>query len=400
MTTQVPPRPHVPGNRPPGLTMANWDHAPFSRWSFQHMRQIVPTAPIAAGGWVRVLPDAPSGLDAELFDFADATGARIRLEAFLRRSDTDGFLVLHRGRIVMERYVHGMRPNTLHILHSVTKSVVGALAGILSHQGGLPLDRAVADFVPFFAGSAYRDVTLSQLLDMTSGVDFPEDSADPETGAGLLDISIGWKEQPAHGRAVSTLPELIAGQTRLARPHGAGFEYRSLETEVLGYCIEAAVGSTLANLVSDLLWVPMGAERDADLGLDTEGHAVADGGLSATLRDLGRFGLLFAQEGAAEGHQVVPADWVAQTRQGDPALFGAAARASRPNGAYRNQFWIVEAGEPAIAGSGVFGQMLYIDHSRDFVGVKFSSWPLLLDPATRADTERLFAALARALAER
>lgn len=391
-------RPHVPGSRPAGLTMANWDHAPFGRWSFQHMRQIVPTAPIAAGGGpVRVLPDAPSSLDPDLFDFTQASGAQVAMGAFLHRSDTDGFLVLHRGKVVLERYCHGMRPDTLHILHSITKSVVGALAGILAHQGLLPLGRTVADFVPFFAGSAYRDVTLSQLLDMTSGVDFPEDSADPETGAGLLDIAIGWKERPAHGRTVSTLPDLVAGQTRLARPHGAGFEYRSLETEVLGYCIEAAVGGTLADLVSDLLWRPMGAERDADFGLDTEGQAVADGGLSATLRDLGRFGLLFAQEGAAEGCQVVPADWVAQTRRGDPALFGTAARASRPNGAYRNQFWIVEAGKPAIAGSGVFGQMLYIDHSRDFVGVKFSSWPLLLDPATRADTERLFAALARAL---
>lgn len=390
-------RPCVSNGRPAGLTLDNWDFAPFNRWSFQHMREIVATAPVAAPETPSALSAAPAGLDPDDFVFTDGSGITVTVGAVLDRSFTDGFLVLHRGRIVTELYRNGMAPETLHILHSVTKSVMGALTGILVHEGHMGLDRRVCDYVPAFAGSAYRDVTIAQLLDMTSGVDFPEDSADPETGFGLLDISIGWKVQRPGSVTQHTLPDLIATRKRTVRPHGAEFEYRSLETEVLGYCIEAALGCALPELVSTFLWKPMGAERAADFGLDGQGHGVADGGLCSCLRDLGRFGLLYAQEGAIGGRQVVPPGWVAETRNGDPEKFGAAARKGRPKGAYRNQFWIVEAGGPAIAGSGVFGQMLYIDHSRDFVGVKFSSWPDLVNPAMRLDIERMMAALAETL---
>ncbi|MCO5071445.1 MAG: beta-lactamase family protein [Rhizobiaceae bacterium] len=397
MAQPMTPHPHAPGRRPIGLTLDNWDYPPYNRWSFQHMREIVPTAPIPSGETRSPLAKSTHGLDVEKFSFLDKSGAQRNAAEFLSRSSTDGLLVLHCGKIVGEHYFNGMHRYSLHILHSVTKSIVGALCGVLVKARHISLDRTVADLVPFFSKSAYGDVTLSQLLDMTSGVDFPENSTDPITGSGLLDIAIGWKIQPT-GRGLNlTLPDLIAAQSRTRRIHGAEFEYRSIETEVLGYCIEAALGSTLQELVSTFLWQPMGPEQDANFGLDTQGHAVADGGMSTSLRDLGRFGLLYAQDGAIDGRQVIPADWIEKTRRGDPAKFGAAARQTRPNGAYRNQFWIVEVGKPAIAASGVFGQMLYIDHSRDFVAAKFSSWPQLLDPETRINTERLFSAMASSL---
>ena len=141
----------------------------------------------------------------------------------------------------------------------------------------------------------------------------------------------------------------------------------------------------------------MGAGEDASFGLDPEGYAIADGGLSASLRDLGRFGLIYARGGAANGRQVVPEAWVTETRQGDAGRFPARYRTHRPRGAYRNQFWIAEQGRPVILALGVYGQMIYIDHERDFVGVKLSTWPHAIDHAMRIDMQALMGALANAL---
>ncbi|WP_421590574.1 serine hydrolase domain-containing protein [Shinella sp. M27] len=382
--------------RPKDLTLSNWDRPPFNRWSFQHVRDIVPTAPVARG-LPQALLHTSQDFDLARFTFADSGGTQITAQSLLDRSYTDGFLVLHGGKIVCEHYHNGMQSHTLHLTQSVSKSVVAALAGILDARGDFPLERSVAAYVPQFSGSAYHDVTMRHLLDMTSGVHFPEDIADPETGFGLMDIAVGWKPAPATNTSPRSVRALIASMGQIVRPHGLQFEYRSMETEVLGYCIEAATGAKLPTLVSELIWQPMGAECDASFGIDAEGFAIADGGLSASLRDLGRFGLIYAQNGYANGRQIVPEAWVRETRIGDPSLFTTAQKASRPNGAYRNKFWIEDVEKSAIMALGIFGQIVYIDHARDFVGVKLSSWATALDVPMRKDVQNLMGAMASSL---
>ncbi|BCG90121.1 6-aminohexanoate-dimer hydrolase [Mesorhizobium sp. 113-3-9] len=379
--------------RPEDLTLANWDRAPRNRWAYQHVSDFLPTAPIA-GAEPMPLIAAHTGLDLTALTFADHSGDRVNAAAVLDGSWTDGFLILHRGRVVVEDYRNGMRPGSVHLTQSVSKSVVAALAGILHHRGSLPLDRTVAAYVPEFSDCAYRDVTISQLLDMTSGVHFPEDMADPVSGIGLMDIAVGWKPAPAGNTSPRTVRKLVGSLRGLSRPHGQEFEYRSMETEVLGLCIEAAVRGRLADLVSELIWRPMGAEDEANFAVDPEGYAVADGGLSASLRDLGRFGLIYAQDGCANGRQIVPEQWVAHTRIGDTSLFPERYRADRPNGAYRNQFWIADVDAPVILALGVYGQMIYIDHQRDFVGVKLSTWPEAINPDMRIDMQNLMGTIA------
>lgn len=380
--------------RPDGMDLNNWDSPPYNRWSFRHMREIVPTALIPASSRPAILYRSARRIALDHLVLDDGHGATTTARSMLDHSFTDGFLILHGGKIVCEEYLNGMRPQTLHITHSVTKSVVGSLAGILHALGEFPLDRTVSQIVPEFSGSAYRDATITQLLDMSSGVHFPEDSADPATGFGLIDIAIGWKSVPDGNASARTLRELIGSLRQTVRLHGANFEYRSIETEVLGICIEAAVGVRLADLVSDLIWEPIGAEHEANFGLDRQGNAVADGGLSASLRDLGRFGLIYAQDGSFNGRQIVPEHWVRATRIGDASMFLPAAKVDRPNGGYRNQFWIEDVDKTAILAAGVFGQMIYIDHRRDFVGVKLSSWPDALNPGRRIATQKLMNAIA------
>lgn len=382
--------------RPNDLTLANWDRAPHNRWAYQHISDFLPTVPIASGEPMALIA-ADTGLDLAALTFTDHRGDRVNAAAALDGSWTDGFLVMHRGRVVFENYRNGMRSGSVHLTQSVSKSIVAALTGILHQQGCFPLDRTVAAYVPELAACAYGDVTVSQLLDMTSGVHFPEGMADPVSGIGLMDIAVGWKAAPPGNASPRTVRELVASLRRLSRPHGQEFEYRSMETEVLGLCIEAAIGRRLADLVSELIWRPMGAEDDANFAVDPEGYAIADGGLSASLRDLGRFGLIYARDGCANGRQIVPEQWVARTRVGDPALFPDRYRADRPNGAYRNQFWIADVGAPVILALGVYGQMIYIDHQRDFVGVKLSTWPRAINPAMRIDVQNLMGTVAEVL---
>jgi CubicO group peptidase (beta-lactamase class C family) len=284
-----------------------------------------------------------------------------------------------------------MRADSLHLVQSISKSVVGALAGILAARGEFALDKTVSAYVADFSDCAYRDVTMRQLLDMTSGVDFPEDVADPLSGSGRMDIAVGWKSVPSDNPAPRSLRSLIASLQGVSRPHGVQFEYRSMETEVLGFCIEAATKETLARLISELIWIPMGAETEARFALDPDGATIADGGLCASLRDLARFGRLYAQEGWSNGRQIVPAEWVRETRMGDAAIFPEQYRTGRH--AYRNQFWIKDASAAAIMALGVYGQMIYINHAQDFVGVKLSTWPHALDVEMRCDVQKLFAAM-------
>lgn len=386
----------VQPRRPRDLSLKNWDRPPYNRWSFQHVREVVPTAPIRASE-ASVLSAAPSSIDLADFQFTDHRGAITTAREMLDRSWTDGLLVLHNGEIVCESYENGMRPETLHLAQSVSKSVVAAVVGILHHAGAMPLGRTVSEFVPEFRQSAYRDVTIEQLLNMASGVDFPEDITDPLTGIGLMDIAVGWKPVAPDNPNPRTVRELIASLRNVSRPHGSLFDYRSMETEVLGTCIEAAAQSGLCDLISDLLWKPMGAEFDADFGVDPEGYPIADGALSAALRDFGRFGIIYAQDGYANGKQIVPENWVRESRNGDPSMFSASSKVDWPNGAYRYKFWIPNADEPVTLALGIYGQMIYIDPAKNFVGVKLSSWTEQINASWRIDMQNLMRELAAQL---
>ena len=378
------------------MTLMNWDRPPYNRWSFQHVREIVPTMPI--GACIPMpLPEAEERIDLSSLAVKDRDGRTTTARAILASSFTDGILVLHKGKIALEEYSNGMRPATLHLTQSVSKSVVAALVGILNGMGEFPLRKTVSEYVPDFEESAYRDVTMEHLLNMTSGVHFPEDMADPRTGIGLMDIAVGWKPAGPESLNPRTVHALIASLRKTVRPHGSQFEYRSIETEVLGCCIEAAMQQCLCDLVSEFIWQPMGAEYEANFGVDPAGFAIADGGLSASLRDLGRFGLIYAQDGYANGRQIVPASWVAETRRGDSSMFTAAQKVDRPNGAYRNKFWIDDVSGSAILALGIYGQMIYIDDARDFVGVKLSSWPEALNPSMRLEMVNLMSAMANVL---
>jgi CubicO group peptidase (beta-lactamase class C family) len=389
------PRPLIMRGNPPELRvpLMDWDRPPWNRWSFQHVREILPTAEVWRGtGPESVLPQVPQDLGSIIFERLG--GASTTIETFLDDSYTDGLIVLHRGRILWERYFNGMSERTLHLSQSMAKSVTGAAAGCLVAERVLDPQALVTHYLPELAATAYQGATLQQVLDMTTGVRFSEDYTDPYSDVGKVDVASGWKPAPLGAEGFPEhVWELVLSLTTRERPHGERFVYRSIETDVLAFCMERASGRRLPQLVSELLWQPMGAAESACFTVDRAGYALAEGGLNATLRDYARFGSLYLNDGVFNGRQIMPQAWVKATREGDHALFGEPYTFTTPNGAYRNQFWIEDVSRSVILCRGVFGQFIYIDAERHLVMVKLSSWPDFLNVEMGIDTLRMFHAL-------
>jgi CubicO group peptidase (beta-lactamase class C family) len=355
-----------------------WDLPPYHRWTFQHIREMTATAQIWRGpGPAMPLEASPQPL--ERISFA-CGGQEQTVGAFLEGSFTDGFLVLHRGRIVFERYMNGLKPHGQHLAMSVTKSVVGMLAGILAHQHRLDVAAPLTDYLPELAATAYQGATVQHLLDMTSGVVFDESYTTSGSHMQKLDLACGWKvhDRPGWPR---TMWELVLSLAEAERAHGTLFSYRSIETDVLGFVLERAGGAALADLISDAIWQPMGAGEDAYITVDNAGIALADGGLCASLRDFARFAQLLLDGGRCGGRQVIPAAWIEETRFGGKRdLYQGIYRIVLPNGAYHNKFWIEDVERGVIWARGIFGQSIYIDSAAEFAAVKLSTWPEFSSP--------------------
>src|SRR3954468_16898168 len=270
------PAPPIMRGSPPDLRVpfADWDRPPWNRWAFQHVRELLPTAEVWRGpGPVSDFPAQSLELDDLAFDLAD--GSRTKVDSFLDDSYSDSFIVVHRGAVAVERYFNAMTPRTLHLSQSMAKSVTGACAGVLVGRGILDPEALVTQYLPELEATAYQGAKLRHVLDMTSGVRFSEDYTDPFSDIGKCDVASGWKPAPGPGFP-ETMWEVILSLTDRARSHGERFEYRSIETDVLAFCMERASGQRLPELVSELIWQPMGAQESAGFTVDRAGYALAD----------------------------------------------------------------------------------------------------------------------------
>lgn len=380
-------------------TLENWQSAPVNRWSFHHVREVVPTARVSRGtGPVHVLrhrqdphPDV-ARLEVPRSDAPATTVAEV-----MGSTETDGWLVLADGQVIAEEYPSLMPADATHLLMSVSKSVIGCVTGILIDQGTIDASAPVTAYLPALAGGGYDGATVRHLLDMRSGIRFSEDYLDPTAEVRVLEEVIGWRP-----RTSATLPtsmyDYLASLTS-DRPHGGDFRYRSGETDVLGWVCESAAGCRMPELLSELLWSRLGMEHDADIGVDSAGAAAHDGGLNATVRDLARFGQLLLDDGAAaDGSQVVPAWWLQDTYAGGPdsrpAFASSPEHASFPGGMYRNKIWVPHPDRRVLLCLGIHGQLVYVNADARVVGVKVSSWPVPQDTRRLLDTLAAFDAIA------
>jgi CubicO group peptidase (beta-lactamase class C family) len=380
------------------VTLANWQDPPFHRWAFRHLREIIPSQPIpAADGEPRPLPASPADLGDSPVTRADGSTATV--EDVLAATFTDAFVVLRDGQLVAERYDAGMTAGTRHLLMSVSKSIVGCVAGVLTDRGLLDPQVPVTTYVPEAASSGYAGATIRHLLDMRTGVAFRETYTAPDAEVRVMERSMGWR--PAlPGDPVGAYAYLASLGT--AGPHGGPFTYRSADTDMLGWACERASGIRMADLISTLIWQPIGAECDAEITCDPLGSAVHDGGISAAARDVARFGQMLLDDGTAQTRAVVPEAWLADARAPGPGVRAAFARTDNelvlPGGWYRNQFWFIPgAGGPVLVCLGIHGQLVYADRASRTLVVKLSSWPDAQNTAYLIDTLRACGAIAASL---
>ena len=381
-----------PPEKRPDLT--NWDLAPFNRWSFMHIRNLFPTVDVKAEtSSIQPLPISTQDLGS--VSFTDHNGSHKSIDEFLGDSYTDGFLVLHKGQVITEQYFNDLQPDTPHLSQSVAKSFVGTLTGILHQQGLIDTDAPIVTYVPELKRCGYRDAKLSHALNMTSGVRFAEDYNTPGSDITRVDIASGWRPSPG-GKVEVTIRDIILTLPKV-REHGQVFEYKSIETDVLAWALERAANRPLAEMVSDLIWTKIGAEKDAFFTVDRAGTALANGGFNASLRDYARFGLMMQNDGMVGTSEVVPASWVEACATGDSSVYGPPYSDTCPDGAYSNFWWTnnIETGD--FMARGVFGQRIYVNRAAELTIVKLSTWPDYLITSFSKDCVSAFAAILKHL---
>ncbi len=361
-----------------------WDRTPWNRWSFQHIREILPTTEVWRGtGPLWLLPEAANNLDG--LKFINYQNQSTTVLEWLTENYADGIAVLHRGTLVYERYFNRMTQRTLHLSQSMAKSVTSAVAGILVGRGQLDPEDKITSYLPELKETAWNGAALRHALDMTSGVRYIEDYEAPDSDIAVTDIASGWRTPQQGIPTFACIWDQIISLKQANRPHGKRFEYRSIETDVLAHCMERVTGTRLAELISQELWQPLGTEESACFTVDRIGYPLADGGFNATLRDYARFGQMLCNKGVANGRQIVPVEWLNDTLTANPSLFGEPYTDSFKNGAYRNQFWIRDVDRRVIMALGVFGQLIYVDTDNDLVITRLASWPEFLSQERKLD---------------
>lgn len=280
------------------------------------------------------------------------------LNDYLQRNPTTGLLVARDDTILFEHYQYGRTDRDRLLSQSMAKTVTSMLIGIAVSEGAIrSIDQTAAEYVPELSGTEYGRTPIRALLHMASGVAFNEvyDGADDNAKLGRMRFG---PNNPGAAKVLATF------NTRDAPP-GTRFHYASSESQVLGLVLGNAVHMPLASYLQSRIWQPMGAEAGATWVVDSTGVEVASCCLNATLRDWARFGLLLAHDGAWNGRQIIPRQWVLDaTAVEEPYL--APGTATRTYG-YGYQVWLRPRGRRQFALLGVHGQVILVDPTAHLV---------------------------------
>lgn len=355
---------------------------PKLRWSVCHLREFLPTEEISRG------VGAPSPLNylspSEFADMRQAIDAltfqpqksdqEMTWEESLYANYTDGMLILHKGKVVYERYFGCLEPDGKHAIMSMTKSFTGLLAEIMVVEGTLDDTKLVRDYVPEVSDSAFATATVRQVMDMTTGVKYSENYSDPDADIWLYSAAASPLPKAEGYNGPDGYWEYLQ-QVQPEGNHGDEFHYKTINSDMLGWIISKVSGKSVTELASERLWRKLGVEQDAYQTIDGKGVPFAGGGISAGLRDLGRLGQLMLNEGEMNGERLFPAKVVENIRAGgDRSKFGDGFPTFGA-GSYTSQWWVFHNDHGAFAARGVHGQTIYVDPTAEMVLVRLASFP-------------------------
>ena len=304
------------------------------------------------------------------------------LDQYLQTQGTAGLVIIQDGKVRLERYGQEFDSRGRWTSFSVAKSFTSTLVGAALQDGSIrSLEDKVSEYIPDLRGSAYDDVTIRQLLTMSSGVRWNEDYEDPQA-----DVAKFNNAKPDSG-----VDATVSYMRKLPRAHPPGevWHYNTGETNLIGVLVSSATGKPLAQYLQEKIWHPAGMEAQATWLQGKTGHEIAGCCLQAATRDFARFGLFVLANGRANGVQVVPADWFDQATRKQKEI-------GEPGRGYGFQWWTYDDG--AVAAQGIFGQGIFIDPSRRLVIASNSNWSrATLGPEPKA--REAFYAQVRALVD-
>jgi CubicO group peptidase (beta-lactamase class C family) len=349
---------------------------PKLRWTVCHIRELMPTKQVSRGIGDPIPLQYAIDKDIDGVCFTPLEGGKpMTWERSLSANYTDGILIIHKGKVVYERYFGCLDETGKHAAMSMTKSMTGLLAEILVAEGQLDESARVTSIVPELASSAFGSATVRQVMDMTTALDYSEDYADPEADIWVYSTAASPLPKPKDYKGPNGYFEYLQ-TVRGNGTHGETFGYRTINTDALGWVISRATGKDLTVLLSERIWSKIGAEQDAYMTVDAKGTPFAGGGLSAGLRDLGRIGLLMLNGGELNGKRLFPKEAVKNIRfGGDKRAFAKAGYRTLEGGSYRSMWWVFHNKHGSFAARGVHGQSIYIDPTAEMVIVRFASFP-------------------------
>ncbi|WP_088306672.1 serine hydrolase domain-containing protein [Novosphingobium sp. B 225] len=280
------------------------------------------------------------------------------IDQYMAAQRAAGLVILQDGKLRLERYAMGFDAKGRWTSFSVAKSFTSTLVGAAIQDGYIKsLEDKVSQYIPDLRGSAYDDVSVRQLLTMSSGVKWNEDYEDPKADVAMFNNA---KPDAGVDATVSYMRKLPR-----AHPPGEVWHYNTGETNLIGVLVSSATKKTLSQYLQEKVWQPAGMEAEATWLQGKTGHEIAGCCLQAATRDFARFGLFVLANGQAGGKQIVPADWFAQaiTKQKD---------IGEPGHGYGFQWWTYDDG--SVAAQGIFGQGIFIDPKRKLVIASNANW--------------------------
>ncbi len=372
------------------VTLSNWTLQPYNKWAFRNAG-IMPSLMVPRGGPIHSFAKNPGAP----FDNLpiEYNGQQSTLDEVLKADDTDGFIVLKNGEIVYEKYFGDFTEHNHHLWASSTKSLVGLCVGILESQGLIDSSERIETYAPTLKGSGFEGLTVRQVLNMVSALEYSEDYADLRPGTvhyeyfrriGLTPafdlMALDPKVDATPRGNMGFIPEIRRSPSK--NP-GEVFEYHSPNVDVIGMVISRVSGLSLEEFVSNYVWKKLHPEHDAFFATDAAFNPIATGGFNSTLRDFARFGLAVINDGVFAGNQIFPATWIEDTyKLADEEVEAGQRSVYRDQSlrtyddkllGYKNFWWIHNREKRIMMARGVFGQGLYIDKSRNVVIATFGS---------------------------
>lgn len=366
---------------------SNYFSFPKLRWTVCHIRELLPTKPVSRGLGAPILFERSIDKRIDSISFTALGGNHAMTWAeSLFSNYTDGILILHKGKIVYEKYLGCLDESGKHAAMSMTKSLTGLLAEILVAEGRLDDKAKVSLIIPELENSAFGSATVRQVMDMRTALNYSENYSDPEADIWVYSAAASPLPKAEDYKGPNGYFEYLQTVQKNGE-HGKAFGYKTINTDALGWIISRATGQDLTELLSEKVWSQMGAEQDAYMTIDGKGTPFAGGGLSAGLRDLGRIGQLMLNGGVLNGKRLFAESVVKSIQKGgDKGAFSQAAYKTLEGGSYRSMWWVLHNEHKAFAARGVHGQTIYVDPTAQMVIVRFSSFPVaknaLIDPTS------------------